>query len=212
MNLTKNEDLLKLETRRRIYNFILKYPGLHLRKICRKLKIPKTTMDYHLNYLKKHDLILIKTERGYNYYYVSKKVGNIEKKILAAIRQKTPRNIILFLFLYPKKSRKDMVKELGTKPSTISYYLKKLKKLDLIDSDHIGRKTVYNIKDQKAMYHLFIKYEESLLLDDMVIDHLLNWVKYAIPDGVPKRKSDSKSTDVDDVYNMLLEIFPNPFQ
>ena len=37
VDLTEKEELLKLETRRRIYNFILKYPGLHLRKICREL-------------------------------------------------------------------------------------------------------------------------------------------------------------------------------
>lgn len=47
------EDSLALETRRKIYNLILNYPGLHEREIARKLNLSLSTLDYHLHYLEK---------------------------------------------------------------------------------------------------------------------------------------------------------------
>ena len=61
--------VLKLEIRKKIYNHILNYPGIHERQISRDLEIPLSTVDYHLYFLKKRNLIsAIKTE-GYVRYY-----------------------------------------------------------------------------------------------------------------------------------------------
>ncbi len=38
------DDILTLEIRGGIYNFILKYPGLHLREISRRMDIPFSTL------------------------------------------------------------------------------------------------------------------------------------------------------------------------
>ena len=53
------EEILKLESRKLIYNYILEHPGLHFRELSRELKIPKSTLEYHLSYLKKLELIKI---------------------------------------------------------------------------------------------------------------------------------------------------------
>ena len=47
----KRNVILELEKRRKIYNYILTNPGLHFNEIVRGLQIPKTTLEYHLNYL-----------------------------------------------------------------------------------------------------------------------------------------------------------------
>jgi predicted transcriptional regulator len=62
-NMKKN-DILNIENRRIIFNHILNNPGMHFRKIQRDLKIPKTTLDYHLNYLKKHGFLEILNQQG----------------------------------------------------------------------------------------------------------------------------------------------------
>lgn len=184
---------------------------MHLRKICRELKIPKTTLNYHLIFLEKRDLIFIKSEKGYHRYYVAETVGNRDKEILSLIRQSIPRKIILFLFLYPENSRGAISSELDKPPTTVSYHLTKLIDLDIICRHHVAHKIVYKIKNQKTMYELLIKYEKSLLLDDMMAKYLLNWVKYVIPDGVPIRSGIDGSSDVDEIYEYLLEIFPHPY-
>ena len=87
------ENILKLEIRRKIYNFILKYPGLHLREI----KMPKTTLRHHLNFLEKYGLIITKADHRYTRYYVIQKVGKQDKEILNLLRQETPRRIFMLL-------------------------------------------------------------------------------------------------------------------
>jgi predicted transcriptional regulator len=47
------EEILKLETRRKIYKIILENPGLHLREILRRTKLSYGVLSYHLKYLKK---------------------------------------------------------------------------------------------------------------------------------------------------------------
>ena len=205
----KTNDLIVLEIRRRVYRFIIKYPGLHLREISRKLEIPKTTLSYHLRYLEKERFLFAKRDGRYIRYYAAKKVGNTEKKILGFIRQETPRRIVLFLFLYPEHSRVDISKEIEKAPTTISFYLRKLTDMDIIERYRSGHTFAYRIKNQKEMYNIFIMYEESL--SDDIVKHFLSWVRFVIPDGVPTSYRLRKKADVDEMYNALLEIFPHPY-
>lgn len=200
---------LNLEIRRIIYNYILKNPGLHLRELSRELQIPKSTLTYHLNFLKKRDMIIEKNEKKFKRYYITQKVGNLDKDTLSLIRKNTPRKIILFLFLYPGNSRIEISNDLGKSPTTISYHLGKLIEKEVIMFHKSGRRKVYRLKDQREMYKFLITYEKSLS-KDIAFYHLLNWVRYAIPDGIPRRKPGDKS-DIDDVIEALYEIFPNPY-
>lgn len=209
MKKSKKKDFLDLENRRYVYNFILRNPGFHLRKLSRELNIPKSTLNYHLNFLKKHDMIIEKNDKKYLRYYVSQKVGNIDKKILGIIRQNIPRKIILFLFIYPSRSRKQISKDLDKPPTTISYHLKKLIEKEIIFKYTLRGKIVYKIKDQQHMYKLLITYENSLSRD-LSLYHLLNWFKNAVPDGIPRRKPYGK-TDIEDVEEVLYNIFPHPY-
>ena len=97
--MVNKEYILNLKTRRRIYNYILKYPGLHLRELCRKLNMPKTTLDYHLSYLEKKGLIISKPEKYYTRYYVKEQVSTGDKELIKLFRQEIPRIIILLLLV-----------------------------------------------------------------------------------------------------------------
>ena len=90
-------NILKLGTRKRIYNFILEYPGLHLREISRRTNIPFSGLKYHLDFLEKQGLVIKKANRRYLRYYVSKKVSEKDKEILNLLRQDIPCRIILLL-------------------------------------------------------------------------------------------------------------------
>ena len=91
------EQILYLKTRKKIYDYILKYPGLHLRELCRQLNIPKSSLEYHLNYLKKNDLVSFIPEKHYKRYYIKEKIGKNDEKLIKLFRQKVPRKIILLL-------------------------------------------------------------------------------------------------------------------
>ena len=59
------------------------------------MNMPKSTMDYHLRYLKKRNLISVIKKERYNHYYISKKIGREDKQLLSILREETPRRIIL---------------------------------------------------------------------------------------------------------------------
>jgi len=93
-----NENILKLETRRKIYNTILKYPGLHLRELSRRMNISFGTLRHHIAYLEKNNLIITKADHRYTGYYVSREVSQEDKELFNILRQKIPRKIILLMF------------------------------------------------------------------------------------------------------------------
>ncbi len=202
-------DVLSLEIRRKIYNYVQKNPGIHLRNISRQLQIPKTTLLYHLRYLIKQDLLTSKEDTHYTRYYIAQKVGIREKNILGLIRQETPRKITLFLFVYPEHSRIDIAIETGKSPSTVSHHLTKLINLNVVERTRHGHQYTYRIHNQTEMYHILIQYEESL--SDDILRHLLSWVRHVNPDGIPSTYRIRKKKDIDEIYEAILKIFPHPY-
>jgi DNA-binding transcriptional ArsR family regulator len=95
----ETEGIIKLKTRKLIYNYILQNPGLHFRELSRELNIPKSTLEYHLSYLKKLEFIKAKSNGRYNRYYVTKKVGRKEKELINILRQEVPLKLVLHLLV-----------------------------------------------------------------------------------------------------------------
>lgn len=91
------EDILELETRREIFNLILKYPGLHLRELSRRTDLSLSGLRHHLNYLIKQEYVVTKSDQRYTRYYASKEVGRRDQIWLNILRQEVPRKIVLLL-------------------------------------------------------------------------------------------------------------------
>jgi len=129
----KEKHISNLETRKKIYNFILRCPGLHLRELSRELKIPITTLNYHLRHLEKRGFIEINPEKRYKRVYATKNIGIMSKKLIVAIRQKTALDILLYISLSFSASQAELSNELELSPTTIAKHLKRLVKLGIIE-------------------------------------------------------------------------------
>jgi predicted transcriptional regulator len=167
---------LELKTRRIIYTHILRNPGIHERELSRQLKIALSTIDYHLYYLKKKEIVIARTDGHYTQYYVSGKVGEKDKKILAILRQKAPIKIIIFLILNEISTHRDICKYLGLAPSTTSFHLNKLVQLEFLDRIEDGRETKYLIKEPEYISDLIITYKKSFL-DNAVNRFAETWLE-----------------------------------
>jgi len=157
------EDSLALETRRNIYNLILGNPGLHEREIARKMGLSLSTLDYHLHYLEKREMVVSKKDGRYTRYFASFKVGTLDKKIIAILRQKTPRSIILFLLTNPDSIHKDICRGVKKSPSTISFHLKKMVNAGIIEATSLGRETAYSVNNSDEVIKLLISYKNTFL-------------------------------------------------
>jgi len=129
----ENNEILNLDTRRMIYNYVSEYPGLHIRELSRKTKIPRSTLNYHLRYLKKYGLIVINSEEGYERVYVKKDIGNMDKKLIHAMRQETPCKIVLYVALVLSASQKELSEELELSSTTVGKHIKRLVKMEIIE-------------------------------------------------------------------------------
>ena len=170
------EEILELKTRRKIYNHILKHPGLHEREISRQLDIPLSTIDYHLFFLKKRELITDRTDERFTRYYVTGEIGTKDKKIIAALRQNVFRKAIVFLLLNPDSFHRDICNHLGLAPSTTSFHLNRLAELYILNRVQIGRETKYNIEEPEYISDLLITYQKSFF-DDAVDRFVEAWLE-----------------------------------
>lgn len=199
-----------LEKRREIYKHILKNPGLHFRNISRDLNIPKTTINYHLNYLKKQGLLVESQKNGYLRYYASKKFNQKDREIINILRQTVPCNIVLFLLMYPNSSEIQMIKyanswishpskvgfHLSKHHTTISFHLRKLQNMDIVERVQNGNKVKFRVKNPEDILKPIITYEKSLLGD--ANNRILKWINNDT--GVSER-----------VIDKIFEIFPHPY-
>jgi len=221
-------NILELETRRRIYNLILEYPGLHIREISRRIDIPFSTLKYHLNYLEKRELIRAKSEGVYSRYYVTNEIGRKEKKILGLLRQDIPRSIILLLLAYVECSQKEISENLEKHPATITYHLKKLQDMGIIgrvsvnngliheekipiviERSKVTNEIIYMLKNLNVIYDSLITYKDNLL-DNTTSNLILDYMHDFLSDGVPEKIKSPKSA-IDSISETIYELFPLPF-
>jgi len=221
-------DILELESRRKIYNFILNNPGLHIREISRRSDISFSTLRHHLNHLEKNDILINKKEGNYNRYYARDKMGKNDKKIMDFLRQDTPRAIILLLFAYVECSLTEISENLEKHPSTISYHLNNMQNMGIvervfgengiIDNDSVPFKikrsqvtneSIYMLKDPELIYNLLIRYKNDLF-DNITVGSIVGYVDDFVSDGVPEKILSPKES-IDSIAKQIYELFPIPF-
>ncbi len=152
------DDILKLNARRKLYNFIDKNQGLNIREISRTINMPKTTLLYHLKYLKKLEMINEKKEGRYRRIFTANKIGNQDKEILAFLRRKISVRIFLHLIFSLAFSQKELCKELELTPATVNYHIKKFIEFGIIEEAKVVNGRIYPYLNPKTdKYTIFIK-------------------------------------------------------
>jgi DNA-binding transcriptional ArsR family regulator len=210
------KNLLELGQRRKIYSYISKTPGVYLRELSRITKIPKTTLNHHLKYLLKQNLITTKVEDGYRRFFVTECLGQKEKDLLNLLRQETPRYMIMYLMWFHVFSLAELSRELGKKPPTILFHLKKFKKLDLIEElpqdfkfrdggkwgikikrDRVSNEVLYTMKDPDVLLRIYnvLLINKDTLPDQDLINNLMN--------NLLLQFFDKKSKNEDGTYKSL---------
>lgn len=220
-----SQDLFKLETRRQIYNFIQKNPGLHFRDIAKKMDIPRGTLEYHFRHMEKQSLIDVKPSTKYTRYYVLEKIGIKEKEIISLLRRETPRRILVCLMSWTGESLVEINDILEKKIPTIAFRLKKLQKIDIIEPAKVvdgfiyrpknlgvrewksaNNEKVYVLKDPEVVYKLLITLKKNIL-DDIAVTPLIDVLEdWFASGGYPERLPHHASVE----DNVLWAIFPHP--
>ncbi len=170
------EEALNLERRRRIYQFIRSNPGLHLRALGKQLGIALGDLRYNLDYLEKRQLISSRSDGYRKTFFSVKDVFPRDRDVLALLRQRTPRRIVLHLMLRENSTFEELRGVLGVSKSTLSFHLRKLTGKGLVKTSRLNGRNLYGLPDKEAVAELLITYKESFL--DAAVDRALDiWLR-----------------------------------
>lgn len=170
------DEILEVESRRRVYDFIRSNPGSHMREIRRRLDMTLGNLEYHLRYLERHDMITVR-EGGYNRYYVKHDVGVEDQKLLGLLRQTIPRRILIFLLLNPGSSHQDIHADFDVSASTLSYHIGKLIDAGVVEKERKGRYNVYSVVEPDEVAQALVTYQDSFL-DEAVDGFVDAWLGF----------------------------------
>jgi len=226
------KDILYLKNRKMIYDFIDKYPGIYFRKIFKELKISKGTLNYHLNYLIKHDLITKNDQKGYSRFFIKNSVDSYDKKYLIHLRNIYSRSIVFFFLIYLCGSQKDICKFLNKDVKNVSIHLNRLLEAGIIeiaptskgkvetlfkinkimDCNPWGREIVYRLKEPYKVLDFIITYKDKFIDEDVTIDALdfLEFIYKERKNNSAKFRSRNKD-QFDIIEKFLFEMFPHPY-
>lgn len=211
------KDLLQLETRRAIFDYIKRTPGAHLRGIEREVHLPFGQVLYHLDYLEKNGLLVAKKDGGFKRYFVKNLVGRQEKHFLANFRHQLPRKITILLLLNPGLTHREILDHFKISGSTLSFHLNKMVENGILSRHPNGNENLYRLEDERTAAKTLILYRESFT--DEAVDRFADlWLtanylapeerKAALQDevgGVFRDRTGPLSTAAPDLANSLLD-------
>ncbi|MDE1826641.1 MAG: winged helix-turn-helix transcriptional regulator [Thaumarchaeota archaeon] len=146
----RNQDEDDSEIRSKIYDYIEKNPGAHLRMITRELQLGMGATQHHLDVLEKSGRIKSRRINVYRHYFVMR-VLDKEHHILAFLRQETARDILVYLLEHPWSTQSDIIKFKGFSAPTISWHMSRLEEAELVRSIKEGRTMKYSIIDNQSI-------------------------------------------------------------
>lgn len=193
----KNE-YLEAKIRSNTYNYILKYPGLHVRELSRKLGLPKSTLIYHLRYLKKYGFLEEKIDKFYVRYYASRNIDRSYKNIIDLFRQETSRRVILYLAQNKYASINEISKHLHKHRSTVFHHLKKLSNAGILECYKINGEKKYILFDKTGAGRLFF----------LVFTHENNFDEETSR-VIKKAKHKMETEGIDQIMEIIYDIFPS---
>ena len=166
--MASKEDALALDSRRLIYEYIKETPGAHLRKVHRGAALPFGQVLYHLAYLERHGLIVVRKDGKFNRYFVKNLFRKEEKDMLAIVRHDVPRRLAILLMFTPRLTHKDMLAYVDVSPSTLSFHLQKMIESGVLAKETLGRESFYWVADERTCAKVLILHRESF--DSEVVD------------------------------------------
>lgn len=169
------ESALSETPRDKIFSTIVKNPGLHFREIQRRTEQATGALQYHIDYLKKKNLIREEKEGKFSRYYsVEEKTTNT--KLMNLLRQDQVRVIVLLLIDRRRANLNVISQTCKMSSSTALFHLKKLIKEGIVKEEKIKENIFYLIPEKEPLMELLIIHNKSFF-DELVERFVDLWEK-----------------------------------
>lgn len=169
-------DGLELESRRRIYDYLVANPGVHLRRIGQALGMSTGMLSYHLMYLEREGMLKSETDGHRKRYFIARAFMEAQRRILGVLRQGVPRKIVVEILSNGERTFSQLREATGVSKSTLSYHLQKMMARDLLIRYRRERESVFAIKDMAEVSRLLVANRQSF--HDDAVDRFADlWTK-----------------------------------
>lgn len=155
------EEALELDARRRIFDHIMATPGTHLRGVHRAVRLPFGQVLYHLNYLEKLELVVVKKDGKFSRYFVKNLLGRKEKDAISVLRHEVPRTVSILLLFHKEMSHKHILEHVAVSPSTLSFHLSKMVDGGVVSREQRGRESIYRLVEEPLVTKTLIRHRAS---------------------------------------------------
>jgi predicted transcriptional regulator len=163
-----------LSNRRRIYQFILDNPGTYLRELQRELDLQVGVLQHHLNAMCADGLLRFEDDGYRKRYFITGSQTSEERKMLALIRLRTPRRMIIHLLRNGRATSQELREELGITKGAVSFQVSRLVSKGILTERVEGRHKVYAVADPACAARLLITYRRTFL-DSLVDSFIESW-------------------------------------
>ncbi len=135
----REEELLKQEKRKRIYEHITENPGIHFRGIQKELGLEVGTLSHHMNILEKEQLIVSEQDRNNRRFWVAGVNRDLEQVRLSRIQE----NILKEIQAEPGITQVQISKRLGVSRKVVFYHVKFLASSEMVSEEKVKRRAHY---------------------------------------------------------------------
>lgn len=167
------EDVLELETRKEIFEYVQANPGVHFSQLKRDLDMETGLLQHHLRTLENYDVLTSEEHQGKRRLFVAEELDDEERAILSSLRYETTRHILLFLLEENTARNRAIAEELGVAPATVSWHVSRLVEDGIVSEVRNGRTTRYTVTDEELTMQLLVRYQESFV--DRAVDNVLDF-------------------------------------
>lgn len=167
------EDVLELETRKEIFEYVQANPGAHFSQLKRDLDMETGLVQHHLSTLEDYDVLTSEDHQGKRRLFVAEELAEEERAILSSLRYETTRHILLFLVEESTARNGAIAEELGVSPPTVSWHISRLVENGIVSEVEDGRTTYYTVADEDLTMQLLVRYQESFV--DRAVDNVLDF-------------------------------------
>jgi len=137
-------------TQWRVFDYISQHPGVHLRQICRELGLAMGNVQYHVYRLEMAGRISSMRRGLYKFFYPSA-FGEKQRDVLSVLSLETPRNLLLHLLDRPDSRQDDLARGVGVSQPTVSWHLKRLVDLGIIERRQVGKGVAYRVPQEISL-------------------------------------------------------------
>jgi len=139
-------NILDNSDRSNIYMYIKTKPGAYIGEIVEKTGLVRGRVRHHINILEVQNKIEVHKDGGkIRYFENNSTYDEEERKIISALQNVTNQRIISEIQNGKCNTNSALAHEIGVSRATISWYMRTLKEVELINEERKGKNIIYRI-------------------------------------------------------------------